>query len=183
MLRGAIIGLGSMGRQHLACYKSIDNVEIVAVCDSRPDHAYTFLKEWGLDIPAYDNMEELIEKEKPDFVDIVTPTVTHTPLTVKALQMGCHVICEKPIALNEDDCQKMIDTAKECGKILMIAHVVRFMAPYFYLKNAVDTKKHGKLIKFTARRVRSIPPQWINDPESHGGAVIDLPIHDIDYVQ
>ena len=86
MLRGAVIGLGCMGRQHLACYKSIDNVEIVAVCDSRADHAYTFLKEWGLDIPAYDDMAELIEKEKPDFVDIVTPTNTHADLTVKVLR-------------------------------------------------------------------------------------------------
>ena len=87
------------------------------------------------------------------------------------------------MALTEADCQRMIDTAKKCSKTLMIAHVVRFMAPYFYLKNAIDTRKHGKLIKFTAKRVRSIPPQWIDDPESHGGAVIDLPIHDIDYVQ
>ena len=102
------------------------------------------------------NALELIEKEKPDFVDIVTPTITHADLTVKALEMGCHVICEKPMALNEEDCQRMIDTAKRCEKILMIAHVVRFMAPYYYLKNAIDTRKHGKLIKFTAKRVRSI---------------------------
>ncbi len=183
MLRGAIIGLGSMGRHHLACYNSVDNVQIVAVCDTKPGHAATTVKDWGLDLPAYDDMVTLIEKQKPDFVDIVTPTNTHADLTVKALEMGCHVICEKPMALNEDDCQRMIDTAKRCEKTLMIAHVVRFMAPYFYLKHAVDTKKHGKLIKFTAKRVRSIPPQWISIPESHGGAVIDLPIHDIDFVQ
>lgn len=183
MLRGAIIGLGGMGQNHLACYKSVDNVRIVAVCDTKPGHAATTVKNWGLDLPAYDDMETLIEKEKPDFVDIVTPTCTHADLTIKALEMGCHVICEKPMALNEADCQKMIDTAKKCSKILMIAHVVRFMAPYFYLKNAIDTRKHGKLIKFTAKRVRSIPPHWIDSPQSHGGAVIDLPIHDIDYVQ
>ena len=183
MLRGAIIGLGSMGQNHLACYKSVDNAKIIAVCDTRPGHASTTIKNWGLDIPAYDDMVELIEKEKPDFVDIVTPTITHADLTIKALEMGCHVICEKPMALSEEDCQRMIDTAKRCEKILMIAHVVRFMAPYYYLKNAIDTRKHGKLIKFTAKRVRSIPPQWKDNPESHGGAVIDLPIHDIDFVQ
>ena len=183
MLRGAIIGLGGMGQNHLACYKSVDNVNIVAVCDTKPGHASTTVNNWGIDIPAYDDMETLIEKEKPDFVDIVTPTCSHAELTIKALEMGCHVICEKPMALNAADCQRMIDTAEKFNKTLMIAHVVRFMAPYFYLKNAIDTKKHGKLIKFTAKRVRSIPPQWIDDPQSHGGAVIDLPIHDIDYVQ
>lgn len=183
MLKGAIIGLGSMGQNHLACYKSVDNAKIVAVCDTKPGHASTTIKNWGLDIPAYDDMVELIEKERPDFVDIVTPTCSHAQLTIKALEMGCHVICEKPMALNESDCQKMIDTAKKHSRILMIAHVVRFMAPYSYLKHAVDTNKHGKLIKFTAKRVRSIPPQWIDDPLSFGGAVIDLPIHDIDFVQ
>ncbi len=172
-----------MGQNHLACYKSVENAEIVAVCDTRPGHASTTIKNWGLDIPSYEDMVELIEKEKPDFVDIVTPTISHAELTIKALEMGCHVICEKPMALTTEDCQKMIDTAEKCKKILMIAHVVRFMAPYYYLKNAIDTRKHGKLIKFTAKRVRSIPPQWKDNPESHGGAVIDLPIHDIDFVQ
>lgn len=183
MLRGAIIGIGSMGQNHLACYKSIENVKIIAVCDTKPGHAAATVKNWGLDLPAYDDMAVLIEKERPDFIDIVTPTCTHAELTCKALEMGCHVICEKPMALTESDCQRMIDTANRCQKTLMIAHVVRFMAPYFYLKHVIDTRKHGKLIKFTAKRVRSIPPHWIDDPRIHGGAVIDLPIHDIDYVQ
>ena len=56
MLRGAIIGLGSMGQNHLACYKSVENAEIVAVCDTRPGHASTTIKNWGLDIPAYEDM-------------------------------------------------------------------------------------------------------------------------------
>ena len=59
-----LIGRGQISKAHEAAYARIPDAEIVAVCDSRADHAYTFLKEWGLDLPAYDNMEELIENEK-----------------------------------------------------------------------------------------------------------------------
>lgn len=187
MLRGAIIGLGGMGRNHLACYKAVENAKIIAVCDIRVDDAKQTVQNFELDIPVYADMVELIEKEKPDFVDIVTPTDLHAEMTLKAFEMGCHVICEKPMALNSADCRKMIDASEKYGKALMIAQVVRFMAPYFYLKNAVETNKHGKLIKYTAKRISATPSwsheDWMKKPERSGGAVIDLAIHDIDYVQ
>lgn len=187
MLKGAIIGVGGMGRNHLACYRSVKNAEIIAICDIRLEQAEQTVKDFELNIPVYNNMVELIEKEKPDFVDIVTPTDTHAELTIKAFEMGCHVICEKPMALNSADCRKMIEASVKAGKALMIAQVVRFMAPYSYLKNAVETDKFGKLIKYTAHR-NSFTPRWSAEnwmlkPERSGGAVIDLSIHDLDYVQ
>lgn len=187
MLKGAIIGVGGMGRNHLACYRSVKNAEIIAICDIRLDQAKQTVTDFELDIPVYDNMVELIEKEKPDFVDIVTPTDTHADLTIKAFEMGCHVICEKPMALNSADCKKMIEASEKYGKALMIAQVVRFMVPYSYLKNSIEENRFGKLIKYTAHR-NSFTPRWSAEnwmlkPERSGGAVIDLAIHDLDFVQ
>ncbi len=187
MLKGAIIGVGGMGRNHLACYRSVKNAEIIAICDIRLDQAKQTVTDFELDIPVYDNMVELIEKEKPDFVDIVTPTDTHAELTIKAFEMGCHVICEKPMALNSDDCKKMIEARDKYGKALMIAQVVRFMAPYSYLKNTIEENRFGKLVKYTAHRNSFTPrwsaENWMLQPERSGGAVIDLSIHDIDFIQ
>lgn len=187
MLKGAIIGVGGMGRNHLACYSSVKNAKIIAICDIRLEQAKQTVTDFGLDIPIYDNMVELIENEKPDFVDIVTPTDTHAELTIKAFEMGCHVICEKPMALNSADCKKMIEASEKAGKTLMIAQVVRFIPPYSYLKNAVETNKFGKLIKYTAKRMSFAPhwsaEDWMLKPERSGGAIIDLSIHDLDFVQ
>ncbi|MBE6562385.1 MAG: Gfo/Idh/MocA family oxidoreductase [Ruminococcaceae bacterium] len=187
MLRGAIIGIGGMGRNHLACYNPVKDAKIIALCDINIEVAQNTVRDWGLDIPVYDNMVELIEKEKPDFVDIVTPTDTHAELTIKAFEMGCHVICEKPMALNSADCQKMIEASEKYGKALMIAQVVRFMTPYAYLKNTIETGRLGKLIKYTAKRLSPVPTwsaeDWMKKPERSGGAVIDLAIHDFDFIQ
>lgn len=185
MLKTAVVGIGNMGATHLICHKNSEYVQPVAVVDIYEDHAEKILENIGLSIPVYSNIEEMIKNEKPDLVDIVTPTYTHKELSVKAMNLGCHVLCEKPMALSVEDCVEMIEASKATGKRLMIAHVVRFMAPYMYLKNAVDTEGLGKLLHLSMTRNSGIPlwsrDNWMIDVKKSGGEVIDLSIHDIDF--
>ncbi len=144
------------------------------------------LKEYE-DIKVYSSMEELLENEEVDMVDICTPTYMHADMSVYALEHGVHTMCEKPMALNSSDAKRMAEAAKKTGKIFMIGHVVRFMKPYMYLKSIVDSGELGKPLQMEFKRLSHIPEwsweDWMRDTEKSGGSLVDLSIHDLDYVQ
>ncbi len=187
MLKVGLIGLGVMGPGHYFPYRGMSDVELVAVCDERYDLIKEKLTNFQSDTPLYADMEEMIRECRPDFVDIVTPTFTHADLAIKAMEMGCDVLCEKPMALSPEDCARMIEASKRTGRRLMIAHVVRFMAPYMYLKSVIDSGKFGKLLRLDMKRISSIPrasrDNWMQDFDKSGGVILDLSIHDIDFAR
>ena len=82
--------------------------------------------------------EEMIAKEELDVIDICLPTFLHKEYTIKALQTGHHVLCEKPMSLCYEDCVQMCETAKKMGKKLMVGQCNRFSAPHLLLKKYVD---------------------------------------------
>lgn len=187
MFKAVLTGLGTMGAGHFFAHRGVTGSELVAVCDSRYDFAKEKLTNFQSDTPLFASMEEMIEKCRPDIVDIVTPTFNHADLAVRAMEMGCHVLCEKPMSLSADDCRRMIEASKRTGRRLMIAHVVRFMAPYMYLKSVVNSEKFGKLLRLDMKRISSIPryscDNWMQDAEKSGGVILDLSIHDIDFAR
>ena len=183
-MKVGLIGLGGMGFVHFNCYRKMEGVEI-AVADIRVDMA----KEKIMDdsIPVYASYEEMIEKENPDFIDVCTPSYMHTEMTVYALEHGKHVICEKPMSISSTEAQKMIDASERTGKLLMTAHVVRFMAPYVYLKSVVDSGELGKPVHVIMHRLSEAPKwsweNWMLNTEKSGGVTLDLSVHDIDFMQ
>ena len=187
MLKAGLIGLGCMGPGHYFPYRGMSDVELVAVCDERYDLIKEKLTNFQSDSPLYADMEEMIKECRPDFIDIVTPTYTHADLAIKAMEMGCDVLCEKPMALSAEDCGRMIEASERTGKRLMVAHVVRFMAPYMYLKSVIDSGKFGKLLRLSMRRISAIPrwsrDNWMMDFDKSGGVILDLSIHDIDFAR
>ena len=183
-MKVGLIGIGGMGFVHFNCYKKMEGMEI-AVADIRVDMAKEKIKDDS--IPVYASYEEMIEKENPDFIDVCTPSYMHTEMTVYALEHGKHVICEKPMSINSDEAQKMIDASERTGKLLMTAHVVRFMAPYVYLKSVVDSGELGKPVHVIMHRLSEAPKwsweNWMLDTEKSGGVALDLSVHDIDFMQ
>ena len=185
MKKVALIGIGGMGFVHYNAYKKIENAQIIAVADPRVDMAK---KKVGTDnVNVYAGIEELFASEKPDVVDICTPSYMHADLAVYAMEHGCDVICEKPMSLDAEGTAKMIVAEMKTGKTLMVAHVVRFMAPYVYLKSVIDSGELGKPVHFQMKRISSTPKwsweDWMRDVNKSGGSPIDLSIHDIDFVQ
>jgi len=202
MLKAGLIGIGSMGRGHLDNYVRLINeksdIKLVAICDIRPEkfqNSKGTLNIKGVGDSNYDfsqfntytDMDEMLEKEELDLVSIALPTFLHCEATVKCLNKGINVFCEKPMALNPEQCQLMIDTAKKNNKKLMIGQVLRFWGEYEYLRNAVKSGEFGKPVAGYFFRGGSTPSeswnQWIIKKECGGGAIYDQHVHDVDIIQ
>lgn len=182
-MKVGLIGIGGMGNVHFNCYKKMAGIE-VAVADIRVDMAKEKVAGYA---PVYESYEEMIKVEKPDFVDICTPSYMHADMAVKAMELGCHVLCEKPMSISSDEAQRMIDAKEKYGKLLMTAHVVRFMAPYVYLKSVIDSGELGKPVHIIMHRLSEAPKwsweNWMLDTDKSGGVALDLSVHDIDFTQ
>lgn len=185
MIRVGLVGIGAMGNVHYKAYKNVSDAKVIAVADVRTEMAKE--KIGDDDVKLYTSMEEMMASEELDMIDICLPSYMHAEASIKALGMGYHVLCEKPMSISSKETGAMIEAAKKSGKKFMIAHVVRFMKPYEYLKSIVDSGELGKLVHIDMRRGSTIPSNswenWMQDLKKSGGTPIDLSIHDIDFVQ
>lgn len=183
MLRVGVVGLG-MGRGHIRGYRSNPGCTVCAIADIDAQKLHGIGD--GERVEArYENAEEMIDREKPDIVSIATPNKFHKPLTIYALEHGCHVLCEKPMAMNADEGAEMLDTAKRTGKRLMINFSFRFTAASMALKAEVDDGALGDVYygRTVWHRRRGIPKLggWFQQKElSGGGPLIDLGVHRLD---
>jgi len=188
-----------MGRMHYGNWKKMKGARVVALCDQNlaqftaPTAGGNIAgadttTDYG-DAVIYDDFDKMLAEADLDAISLTLPTPLHVPLTIKALQAGVSVLCEKPMALNAAECDKMLKAANRApeGTKLMVAHCLRFWPSYVYLKKLVDSKKYGKVIAASFRRF-SAPPgwqkgtNWFADESKSGGMALDLHIHDTDMV-
>ena len=185
MFKVALIGIGGMGGHHFNVYKSIEGCKVVAVADVRTDMAKEKVNDESVHI--YSDMDDLLANETVDMVDICTPSYMHADMSIKALQMGINTLSEKPMTVNSADAERIIEAAEKSDAKFMVAHVVRFMAPYAYLADEIKKGGMGELLRLDMKRVGGIPrwswEDWMRDCKKSGGTPIDLSIHDIDFVQ
>jgi predicted dehydrogenase len=127
-LRVAVVGCGKIADGHVGEILKMDNVHLVGVCDLEILMAEQLAKRHKVE-KYYDNFEELLEKESPDVVHITTPPQVHLPLAVKAMDAGCHVYVEKPIALNYADAEAIVRHAEKTDKKLTVGHSFAFDPP------------------------------------------------------
>ena len=157
MVKVGLIGLGFMGRAHLQNYQKHSEVKLTAVSDSIAKRLKgDFSVEGNIPtkkdifdfagIRTYEKADELIVDEGVDLVDICLPTHLHAEFTIKALNNGKDVLCEKPMAGNLEECNSMIAAAEKTGRKLMIGQCLRFWPEYEVLKDYVETGKMGKLV-------------------------------------
>ena len=184
-VRVGLVGIGGMGGCHFYNYEKIENAELVAVCDVRKEVAKEKVGERNINI--YTSLDKMLKSEELDMIDICTPSYLHKSMTIKLLEKGYHVLCEKPMTLNAKDAKKVVEASNKTNKNFMVAHVVRFMAPYMYLKSIIESGELGKLIRLDMKRISGIPrwswEDWMRDEKRSGGVATDLSIHDIDFVQ
>ncbi|MBT3194103.1 MAG: Gfo/Idh/MocA family oxidoreductase [Verrucomicrobia bacterium] len=196
MIRVGVIGLGFMGGVHLRNWQARSDAEVVAVCDAILPVAGDS-KQGNLDvggesldlegIATYTDAAEMFAAESLDAVSIALPTHLHRPIAIQALEAGTHVLCEKPMALNVEDCDAMIVAAKKAERLLMIAHCIRFWPEYVWLKQVIDSGEYGKLRAAEFQRLSAAPGwdsnSWFADVSKSGGIALDLHIHDLDFIQ
>lgn len=182
-IRAGVIGLG-MGKNHARAYAKHDRSELVAIADLDENRLKTVGDELGVP-QRYTSPEDMIAKANLDVVCIATPNTLHKPLTLAALEAGCHVLCEKPMAMNAAEARDMLAAADRASKRLMINFSFRFRNESMAMKRAVDEGMLGDI--YYARTVwmrrRGMPGfgGWFGQKAlSGGGPLIDLGVHRLD---
>ncbi|PYJ60486.1 MAG: oxidoreductase [Verrucomicrobia bacterium] len=194
-----IVGLGFMAATHLKAYRQIDGYRIAALCNpSGRNLDGDFSKVSGnvgsteplkLDmsqVKAYRSLAEMLADPAVQLVDICAPTHTHPELAIAALRAGKHVLCEKPLARTPELAREIAGAAARANAFLMPAMCLRFWPEWAWAKKAIEDKTYGRCLAARFRRVAQ-PPGWgqkffLNGNLS-GGALLDLHIHDTDFVQ
>jgi len=195
----AIIGFGGLGKLHFGnlpeIEKRVGNIRLVAICDVDEEAFYTRRginlesnqREFSLsEYHLYTDVNELFEKEELCFVITALPTYLHEEIAVMAMERGIHVFSEKPMALSYAQGLHMLHVARENKVQLMIGQCVRYFPQYVSLKELVDSRKYGNVVKAEFVRNCATPlwswEKWMQDEEKSGGAVLDLHVHDVDYI-
>lgn len=186
MIRVGIIGLGGIASVHIAAYSRIEGVRLVCAADALGERARGYEAIRGTGVKLYTDAEEMMKNEQLDAVDICAPSFLHKELSLKALELGLNVLCEKPMALNSTDAELMADVAEKADSIFMIAQLIRFAAPYMHLRDTVASGRLGKPVSFSFSRL-SATPRWrleggAVDGKLNGGVMLDLSIHDVDFI-
>lgn len=163
-----VIGTGNMGKNHVRVYDSMPEFELVGVYDANQETAKQMAEQYG--VQAFQTPEDLFEQVEA--VSIAAPSSLHHDLTIRAAQAGCHVLVEKPIALNVEDAQEMIDACEKNHVVLMVGHVERYNPAVIELMKVLESEK---LIALDFKRMSPYDPRI-----SDANVVQDLMIHDID---
>lgn len=187
--RVGIIGLGFMGRTHLAAYRAA-GANVVAALDptgTRPPAAGN-LPSSDVDlagVEVYREASEFFAKAKLDAVSVCTPTDSHVSVSKAALERGWHVLVEKPVALQAAAIRDLAKAAADAGRWCIPAMVMRYWPGWHCLRDCILDGRHGALKSLAIERLGSAP-QWnkefFSDDTRSGGAMVDLHIHDTDYV-
>jgi predicted dehydrogenase len=178
-----IIGVGNISESHIAGYKKDPNAELYAFCDINEERLKMKGERHGV-TRLYTSAEEMCNAlPELDAVSVCVWNCNHYECTMAALRAGKHVLCEKPLAMNEAQAVEMCEFAKSQGKLLMVGFVRRFMAETEELKRLTDEGYFGDMYytKATYLRLNGNPGGWFCDKKrSGGGPVIDLGVHVID---
>ena len=181
MLKVGLVGVGGISGAHIPAWQSMEDVELVALCDVRPEQMMRYPE-----LRQYTDMDDMLAKEQLDILDICLPTYLHADAAVKAMERGIHVLSEKPVSLKTEDVHRLYETAKQNNVRFMVAQVLRFWPEYVYLKEIYDSGRYGKLLSGRMARLGHMPgwswDNWMKDESRSGLVPFDLHIHDLDFM-
>jgi len=144
-LRVGIVGCGGAAYWHMSAMLKISNIELVAVCDKNPALARRVVKRFHVN-SYYTDFAEMLDKEKVDMVDICSPPQTHVALSLQAMEAGCHVLTEKPMALSLKEVDEMIAVAKANQVQLCVVHNELFLPVVMKARSIVGEGVIGDVV-------------------------------------
>ena len=188
-LRVGIVGTGWIAEAHIAKYKEMEDVEIVAGCDLIPGKAEKFFKTWGVEgVHCYENDLEMYAKENLDAVSVCTYNATHAECAINALNNGVNVLLEKPMCVTTEEAVEIMRAEKKSGKILSIGFQPRFDNDMKLVKEVVQSGVLGKIyyIQTGGGRRQGIPfpfgTTFIQPETGVIGAMGDIGCYSLDMV-
>lgn len=183
-IRFALIGCGAIANKHMIAISRLDNAEVVGTYDIDSHTAKVFGEKNS--IPAFTDVEEMIEKTKPDVLNILTPSGIHAENVMELMHFNKHFVVEKPLALRLDQIDRIIEQCDTRGIKIFVVQQNRFNPPIQKLKEALSKGRFGKLVLGTVRvrwcRLQAYYDQkswrgtWAND----GGVFTNQASHHID---
>ncbi len=199
-----VVGFGLMGRTHAAAWEAARAsgrpCRLVVVCDSSAARLVPGAEVAGnvrgqsgaarLFDPAVvrttTNPDDVFHDPEVDVVSICTRTATHVELAAAALRAGKHVLVEKPVGLTADDVAPLRTVASHAGTLCMPAHCMRFWPGWTWLRAAIRDGRFGSVRSAVFQRLGTPPawsPEFYRDSAQTGGALVDLHIHDVDFIR
>lgn len=175
-LRVAVIGAGAMGINHARVYSDMDSVELVAVVDVDPVATGRVCQRFRA--TPFGDAATALQATRPDIVSVTVPTSLHEPVALEAIDFGCHVLVEKPLALSLEAGRRIISAADSRGVKLTVGHTERFNPVIVAIKDRLERNELGRLFQIHARRVSPFPGR-VQDV----GVILDLATHDIDVIR
>src|SRR5512141_87962 len=174
--RVAVIGTGSMGRNHARVYWEMPNVKLVGVADINRSTVESIAARYNTN--GYTDFRQMVDEQRPDAVTIVVPTSCHLEVALEVIRRGIHLLVEKPIAFNVAEGRQMIAAAEEAGVNLSVGHIERFNPAVIALKEHLANQELGRVFQVDVHREGPLPMR-ISDV----GVVIDLAVHDLDIIR
>lgn len=174
----AVIGTGSMGKNHVRVLRNIPDVQDVVISDINQDALGQTAGQFAIN-RTYTQYTDMLEKEKPDGVIIATEPENHRQPAIDAMNMGIHVLVEKPIASTMADAQAIIETSKEKDVVLTVGHTERFNPVIAKIKELIDGNELSPLYLVNTRRIGPFPKRFLGKED---GVLIDLAVHDFDII-
>ena len=143
--KGVCVGAGYFSHFQYEAWGRIPEVTITAMCNRNAERARAIMDTFGI-ANHYADYREMLEKEKPDFVDIITPPPTHLEMCTVAADLGIHVICQKPLAPTFDEARQIVDHTGRAGIRFMVHENWRFQPWYREIKKLLDSGVVGDKI-------------------------------------
>jgi predicted dehydrogenase len=179
-----LLGAGLIAGVHAHAYRACPDVRLVAVADPVPGKADRIADQYGAKVvPDLESMLDL----GVDVVDVCTPPTVHADATVRALEAGCHVICEKPVARTMAEARRVVAAAESARGMLTIGHVSRFEPDHKAARDLVEAGEIGEARMLKHSTTSSLPgwteAGWLTDPKTSGGPLVDQAVHSFDYAR
>ncbi len=192
MLKIGIAGCGKIAQvRHIPEYSENPDCALHGFFDLNRERARALAAQYGC--VCYDSAEEMFADPEIDAVSICTANSAHAEMTVKALRAGKHVLCEKPMAVTLEQCEKMVRAAEETGKYLMIGQNQRLTRAHQLARQFVAEGEIGRVVTFRTAFGHGGPETWSISPgkntwffdrnQAAMGAMADLGIHKTDLIQ
>ena len=185
VVRIGIIGAGFARSTQIPAFKACAGARIVAIASAHPERAAEVARDFGIEHVESD-WRALVERDDIDLVSIVTPVVTHCEMTLRALDRGKAVLCEKPMAMDADEARRMTEAAGAAGVLALIDHELRFLPGRMKMRELVRRGDIGKVrhaqltFRSDSRADANRPWNWWSDVKQGGGALGAIGSHVID---
>lgn len=180
-VRVAIVGYGGMGNWHARKISSLDCLELAGVYDIRQERI-DFAHEKNYN--TYESFEAVLADKSVEIVTVATPNHLHKDLCIALMASGKNVVCEKPVAMNSQELQEMIDASHKYGVIFTVHQNRRWDQDFLIVKKLLEEDALGPVFRIESRvhGSRGIPSDWRNQKEFGGGMLLDWGVHLLDQI-